>query len=79
MKALSMESLTGYGSRVRVLFDKTGRDSDETTIDIDFSRNSFPDIFASGAGGSISIRASGSIEQTEILEAFRSVVKMLES
>lgn len=68
----------GYGSQVFVLAERTGRDSDETKIEIDFSKSSFPDISVSVENKILCIRASGSIEQEEILGAFKAVIKMLE-
>jgi hypothetical protein len=79
MKRMSLNDIVGYGSRVFVYCEKDGRDSDETKIEIDFSKSSFPDITIEALDGKIRINANGSIEQNEILEAFRSVVKMLES
>ena len=79
MKRMSLNDIVGYGSRVFVYCEKDGRDSDETKIEIDFSKSSFPDITIEALEGKIRINANGSIEQNEILEAFRSVVKMLES
>ena len=80
MKGYTGLTSVGYGSRVFVFTEKNGRDSDETRIEIDFSQSSFPDIFVGVEKNSnkITIKANGSIEQSEILDAFRSVVKMLE-
>ena len=79
MKRIHLDDIIGYGSRVYVFCEKNNRDSDETSIEIDFSKNSFPDIFVSAENGKINIHANGSIEQAEILNAFKSVVKMLEA
>lgn len=79
MKRFVFDDSLGYGSHVRVFCEKSCRDSDETNIDIDFSKSSFPDIFVSVKDGKLNIHAHGAIEQGEILEAFKSVVKMLEA
>lgn len=79
MKRMSLNDIVGYGSRVFVYCEKDGRDSDETKIEIDFSKSSFPEITIEAFDGKIRINTHGSIEQGEILEAFRSVVKILES
>ena len=79
MKRMSLDDIVGYGSRVLVFCEKDGRDSDETKIEIDFSKSSFPDITVEAFDGKICIHSNVSIEQGEILEAFKSVVKMLEA
>lgn len=79
MKTIPLESLTGYGSRVRVICEKSGKDSDETKIEMDFSQSSFPNISIGIGTNKVFFSSYGSIEQREILEAFKSVVKMLEA
>lgn len=79
MKKIVFNEPVGYGTTVYVFCDKSGSDSDETEIILDFSKSSFSKIFVLADPGLLHIKSFGSIEQTEVCDALRAVLKILES